>query len=65
VRRSTHRGATTEALNAVTDGSTIDANNGWHKVEAAGGGVPRLSMHQRYTQVFQNLKHQLMFSLGI
>jgi hypothetical protein len=65
VRRSMRRGATTEALNAGIDGPTIDANNGWRKVEAAKGKMPRYSMRQRYTQVFQDLKHQLMFSLGI
>jgi hypothetical protein len=65
VRRSMRRGATTEALNAGIDGPTIDANNDWRKVEAAKGKMPRYSMHQRYTQVFQDLKHQLMFSLGI
>jgi hypothetical protein len=30
-----HRGATTEALNSGIDGPTIDANNGWRKVEVA------------------------------
>jgi hypothetical protein len=33
VRRSERRGATTEALNVGIAGPTIDANNGWHKVE--------------------------------
>jgi hypothetical protein len=65
VRRSMRRGATTEALNAGIDGPTIDANNGWQKMEVAKGKMPRYSMRQRYTQVFQDLKHQLMFSLGI
>jgi hypothetical protein len=59
------RGATTEALNAGIDGPTIDNTNGWRKVEAAKEKMPRYSMCQRYTQVFQDLKHQLMFSLGI
>jgi hypothetical protein len=59
------RRVTIEALNAGIDGPTIDANNGWLKVEAAKGKMPRYSMRQRYTQVFQDLKHQLMFSLGM
>jgi hypothetical protein len=59
------RGATTEALNADIDGPTIDANNGWRKVEAAKGKMSRYWMRQRYTKVFQDLKHQLMFSLCI
>jgi hypothetical protein len=65
VRRSMRRGATTAALNAGLDGPTIDANNGWRKVEAAKGKMPRYSMRQRYTQVLQDLRHRLMFSLGI
>jgi hypothetical protein len=65
VRRSMRRGATTEALNAGIDGPTIDDNNGWRKVEASKGKMPRNPMHQRYTQVFQDLKHQLVFYLGI
>jgi hypothetical protein len=65
VRRSMRGGATTEALNAGIDGPTIDADNGWRQVEAAKGKMPIYSMRQRYTQVFQDLKHQLMFSLGI
>jgi hypothetical protein len=64
VRRSMQRGATTEALNADIDGPTIDANNGWRKVEAK-GKMPRFLMRQRYTQVFHDLSHQLRFSLGI
>jgi hypothetical protein len=51
------RGATTEALNAGIGGPTIANNNGWRKVEAAKGGMPRCLMCQRYTQVFQDLKH--------
>jgi hypothetical protein len=65
VRMSMRRGATTEALNTGIDGPTIDANNGWRKVEAEKGKMPRYSMRQRYTQVFQDFKHQLMFYLGI
>jgi hypothetical protein len=53
VRRSMRRGATTENLNACIDGHTIDANNVWLKVEAAKGKMPRYSMRQKYTQVFQ------------
>jgi hypothetical protein len=64
-RRSMRRGDTKEALNAGNDGPTIDVNNSWRKVEAAKGEMPRYSMCQRYTQVFQDLKHHLMFSLGI
>jgi hypothetical protein len=59
------RGAITEALNAGIDGPSIDANNGWRKVESAKGKMPRFSMRQRYTQIFQDLKHKLFFSLGI
>jgi hypothetical protein len=62
---SMRRGATTEALNAGIDGPTIDANNGWWKIESAKGKMPRFSMRQRYTQIFQDLKHQLKFYLGI
>jgi hypothetical protein len=65
VTKSMCIGATTEALKANIYGPTIDANNGWRKVEAAKEKMPRYSMRQRYTQVFQDLKHQLMFSLGI
>jgi hypothetical protein len=64
VRRSMRRGATMEALNAGIDGPTIDANNGWRKVEAEKGKMPQFSMLQRYTQVFQDLRHRLRFSLG-
>jgi hypothetical protein len=62
---SMRRGATADALNAGIDGTTIDANNGWGKVEAVKGKMPRFSMRQRYTQVFQDLRHHLRFSLGI
>jgi hypothetical protein len=31
---------TTEALNTGIDGPTINANNGWRKVEAAKGKMP-------------------------
>jgi hypothetical protein len=65
VRRSMRRGETTDTLNAGIDGPTINATNGWQKVEAGKGKVPRFLMRQRCTQVFQNLRHQLRFSLGI
>jgi hypothetical protein len=65
VGRSMRRGATTEALNAGIDGPTIDANNGWRKIESAKGKMPRFSTRQRYTHIFQDFKHQLKFSLGI
>jgi hypothetical protein len=65
VRRSMWRGATTEALNTGIDGPVIDANNEWRKVESAKEKMTRYSMRQRYTQVFQDLKPQLMLSLGI
>jgi hypothetical protein len=61
VRRSMRKGATAETLNDGIDGPTIDANNGWRKVEAAKGKTPRFSMQQRYTQVFQDLRHQMRF----
>jgi hypothetical protein len=64
VRKSMRRGATTSALIAGLDGPTIDANNGC-KVEAAKGKMLRYSMRQKYTQVLQDLRHQMMFSLGI
>jgi hypothetical protein len=41
------RGETTEALNAGIDGPTIHAYNGWRKVEAAKGKMPRFLMRQR------------------
>jgi hypothetical protein len=59
------RGATMEALNAGIEGPTIDANNGWRNIESAKGKMPRFSMRQHYTQIFQYLKHHLKFSLGI
>jgi hypothetical protein len=65
VWRSMRQGATTEALNAGINGPTIDANDGWRKVESAKGKMPRFYMRQQYTQIFQDLKHQLKFSLGI
>jgi hypothetical protein len=65
VRRSMRRGATTEALNAGIDRSTIDANNVRRKVESAKGKMSRFSMRQRYTRIFQDLKNKLKFSLGI
>jgi hypothetical protein len=65
MHRSTMRGATTEALNAGIDGATINANSGWRKVEAAKGKMPRYLMRQRFTQVVQDIIHQLKFSLGI
>jgi hypothetical protein len=65
VRRSMRRGDTAVELNAGIDAPTIYANNGWRKVEAAKGKIPIYLMRQRYTQVFQDFKHQLMFSLGI
>jgi hypothetical protein len=65
VKRSMRRGATTEALHTGIEGPTIDANSGWRKIESAKGKMPRFSMRQRYTQIFQDLKHQLKFSLGI
>jgi hypothetical protein len=65
VRRSMRRGATTEALNTGIDGPTIDTNNGWQKVKAAKGKMPRFSMRQRYTQFYQDWRHQLRFSLRI
>jgi hypothetical protein len=65
VRRSIRIGATTEVLSAGIDGPTIDANNGWRKVEAEKGKMPRFSMRQKYTQVFQDLRHQLRFYWGI
>jgi hypothetical protein len=59
------RGVTMEALSAGIETPTTNANNGWRKVEADKGKMPRYSMRQRYTQVFQDSKHQLMFSLVI
>jgi hypothetical protein len=52
-------------LNAGIDGPTIDANNGWQKVESAKAKMPHFSMRQRYTQIFQDLKNQLKISLGV
>jgi hypothetical protein len=65
VRRSMRRGATMDDLNAGLDGLSIDGNNGWRKVEATKGKIPRYSMMQRYTQVLQDLCHQLLCLLGI
>jgi hypothetical protein len=58
--RSIRHGATTEALNVGIDRTAIDANNGWRKVEPAKGKMPRFSMRQWYTLIYQ-----LKFSLGI
>jgi hypothetical protein len=65
VRIYMRRGATTKAINAGIHGATIDANNGWIKVEADKGKIPRCSMRQRYTQVVHDLIHQFKLSLGI
>jgi hypothetical protein len=54
-----------ESLKDGIYGPTIYDNNEWRKVEAAKGKMPRFPMRQRYTQVFQDLKNQLRFSLGI
>lgn len=65
VRRLMRPGATTEALNAGIDGPTIDTNTVRQKVESAKGKIPRFSMRQWYTCIFQDFKNQLNFSLGI
>jgi hypothetical protein len=65
VQRSMWRGATTEALNAGIDRPTIEADNGWRKIESGKGNMPCFSMRQQYTRIFQDLKHQLKFSFGI
>jgi hypothetical protein len=62
---STRWGATTEALNMEVDASWIDANNGWRKFERAKGKMPSMWMRQLYTEMLQNLKHELKFSLAI
>jgi hypothetical protein len=64
-RRSMRRGATAEALNMEVVASWIDANNGWRKFERAKGKMPSMSMWQLYTEMLQNLKHELKFSLAI
>jgi hypothetical protein len=64
-RRSMRRGATTEALNMEVDTSWIDANNGWRTFERAKGKMPSMSMRQLYTDMLQNLKRTLKFSLAI
>jgi hypothetical protein len=40
------RETTTEDLNAGIDDPTIDTNNGWQKVEAVKGKMPRFLMSQ-------------------
>jgi hypothetical protein len=65
VRRSTRRGTTTKAFHAVLDGPTIDENNGWRKVEAAKGKMPRYSTMQRYMQVLLDCRNQSLFLLRI
>jgi hypothetical protein len=64
VRRLMRRGATTGALNTGIDGHTVDANNGGRTLESAKGKIPRSSMRQHYTQIFQDLQHQLQFFWG-
>jgi hypothetical protein len=64
-RRSMRRGATIEALNIEVDASWIDTNNGWRKFERAQGKMPSMLMRQLYTEMLQNLKHELKFSLAI
>jgi hypothetical protein len=64
-QRSMRRGATTEALNMEVYASCIDANNCWRKVERAKWKRPSMSMRQLYTEMLQNLKHELKFSLAI
>jgi hypothetical protein len=59
------REATTEALNMEVDTSWIDANNGWQKFERAKGMMPSMAMQQLYTEMLQNLKHELKFSVAI
>jgi hypothetical protein len=64
-RRSMRRGAKTEALNMEVDASWIDANNGWRKCEREKGKMPSVEMRQLYTEMLQNLKHELKLSLVI
>jgi hypothetical protein len=64
-QRSMRRGATAEALNMEVDASWIDANNGWRKFERAKGKMPSISMRKLYTEMLQNLKYELKFSLEI
>jgi hypothetical protein len=64
-RRSMRRGATTEALDMKVDASWINANNGWRKFERAKGKMPSMAIRQLYTEMLQNLKHELKFSLAI
>jgi hypothetical protein len=45
--------------------SWIDTNNGWRKFERAKGKMPSMSMQKLYTEMLQNLKHELKFSLAI
>jgi hypothetical protein len=64
VRGSTRRGAIMEATNVRIDGTKIDVNNGWRRIEATKGKMPGYSMRQRYMQVVQDLIRQLKLSLG-
>jgi hypothetical protein len=59
------RGATTEALNMEVIFSWVDANNGWRKFECAKGKVLSMSTRQLYTDMLQNLRHELKLSLEI
>jgi hypothetical protein len=64
VRRSMRRGATTEALNAGIDGPTIDDNNGWRKVEAAKGKMPRFSDATKVYSSFSRFETPAEIFLG-
>jgi hypothetical protein len=65
-RRSMKRRETTEALNMEVKASWIDANNGWRKFEREKGKMPpSMAMRQLYTEMLQNLKDELNFSLAI
>jgi hypothetical protein len=47
------------------DASWIDANNGWCKFERAKEKMPSMSMRKLFTEMLQNLKHELKSSLVI
>ena len=65
VYRSFRRGATTHAREAKVPKDIIETNNRWSKVERKGGGMPRLSMAELYTEIRQALATKLCFSKSL
>lgn len=63
--RSFRRGSTTHASNQGVDTGVIKRNQRWRKVEQARGRDPSWDMMEHYTDVLQNLKGLLLYSLAM